>query len=127
MTAWMGLPALVRGLRAWTRTRDRHVRAAVELLITHDVWLRRPEFRAACLHHDRTGAGDEVWVDWAAAREAFAAGEFTRASTTERAVLDLAIALGTDRYRLRVMGPAASRLVAQAVTAAAGLPTGGAR
>jgi hypothetical protein len=125
VTARLGLPALVRGLRAWTRTHDRHVRAAVELLITHDVWLRRPEFRAACLHHDR--GGGEVWVDWAAAREAFDAGEFTRASMTERAVLDLAIALGTDRYRLRVMGPATSRLVAQAVTAAAGLPFGGAR
>jgi hypothetical protein len=97
------LPQLVAGLRAWTRQHDAPVWAAVELLIDHDVWLRRAEFRSACVHPDlRTG---EVWVSWSAAREAFEAGRFDRSSSTERAVLDLAIALGSDRYRLRAMGP----------------------
>ncbi len=109
------LPQMVDGLRRWTRTHDAHVRAAVELLIGHDVWLRRTEFRAACVHADGDG---EVWIDWRAAREAFDSGEFDRCSSTERAVLDLAIALGTDRYRLNAMGPANSQLIAHAVAAA---------
>ena len=41
--------ALIAGLRAWTRDHDPHVRAAVELLIEHDVWLRRPDFTRACI------------------------------------------------------------------------------
>ncbi len=61
---------------------------------------------------------DELWIDWRAAREAFDSGEFDRCSSTERAVLDLAIALGTDRYRLNAMGPANSQLIAHAVAAA---------
>lgn len=126
MSARMGLPELVQGLRAWSRCHDQHVRAAVELLIVHDVWLRRPEFRA-CLHTDRTSGGVEVWVDWLQLRESFDSGGFTRASSTERAVLDLAIALGTDRYRLYGMGPETGRLIARAVAAAVGRPVGGAR
>jgi hypothetical protein len=126
VTARLNLPALVQGLRLWTRSHDQHVRAAVELLIAHDVWLRRPQFRA-CLHADRTSRGIEVWVDWVQLREAFDSGGFARASSTERAVLDLAIALGTDRYRLRGMGPETGRLVARAVAAAVGQPVGGAR
>ncbi len=107
------MPQMANGLRRWTRTHDAHVRAAVELLIGHDVWLRRTEFRAACVHAD----GD-VWIDWRAAREAFDSGEFDRCSSTERAVLDLAIALGIDRNPLNAMGPANSRLVAHAVATA---------
>ena len=61
MSARIGLPALVAGLRVWTRGHDAHVRAAVELLIGHVVWLRRTEFRSACVHLDR-GAGD-AWID----------------------------------------------------------------
>lgn len=121
------LEQIAAGLRRWTRTHDAHVQAAVELLIGHDTWLRRSEFRAACVHADR---GGEVWINWNAAREAFDAGAFTKCSSTEQAVLDLAIALGTDRYRLNYMGPANARLIAEAVAAAV-LPrrggSGGAR
>lgn len=112
------MPRLVAGLRAWTRHHDRHVEAAVELLIGHEHWLRNDAFRRACVHVDRR-AGD-VWIDWRAAREAFDAGTFAYASSTERAVLELAIALGSDRYRFAAMGPANRYLVAVAVAAAVG-------
>ncbi len=116
MNARLSLPRLVAGLRAWTRTHDAHVRAAVELLIGHNTWLRRIEFRAF-LHADSTG---EVWINWCAARDAFDAGAFDRSSSTELAVLDLALALATNHYRLSSMGPANAALIATAVTAAVG-------
>jgi hypothetical protein len=105
------------GLREWTRSHDLHVRAAVWLLLAHETWPRRPEFLAACVRR----SGTEVWIDWRAAREAFDAGEFVRASSTEIAVLDLVIALGEDRYRLRAMGDGNARLIAEAVAAAVGV------
>ena len=106
--------ALITGLRAWTRDHDPHVRAAVELLIEHDVWLRRADFTRACVR----SRGGEAWIDWQAAR-AFAD---TRpgASTSELAILDLAVALGENRYRLSVMGTANSRAIAAAVARAVG-------
>ena len=107
--------ALAARLRAWTRSHDPHVRAAVDLLIDHDVWLRRADFTDACV---RSGGG-EAWIDWRAAR-AFA-GAGTAASTSEMAILDLTVALGENRYRLSIMGAANSRLIAAAVARAAGV------
>lgn len=110
-------PATVgAGLREWTRSHDLHVKSAVWLLLAHDTWLRHPEFLAACVRR----SGTAVWIDWAAAREGFDAGEFLYASSTEIAVLDLVIALGEDRFRFRVMGEANARLIAEAVAAAVG-------
>jgi hypothetical protein len=123
----IGLPRLVvAGLRAWTRHHDRHVAAAVALLIGHEHWLRNETFRRACVHVDRAGPGrgggraEQVWVDRRAAREAFDVGEFADACSTGRGVLELAIALGADRDRLAAMGPANRYLVAVAVAAAVG-------
>jgi hypothetical protein len=42
------------------------------------------------------------------------------ASTTERAVLDLAVAIGENRFKFSIMGPANSRMIAQAVARALG-------
>jgi hypothetical protein len=103
----------------WARGHDAHVRAAVALLISHQVWLRRVEFQSACLHRDPDGS---YWIDWTAARSALETGVFDRASTSEKAVLDLAIALGCDRFRLWTMGTSKARLVTDAVAAAAGMP-----
>ncbi len=107
--------ALVTGLRTWTRGHDPHVRAAVELLIEHDVWLRRPDFTRACI----VRRGREAYVNWVAARAFVDAG--TVASTSEMAILDLAVALGENRYRLPVMGAANSRSMATAVARATGV------
>lgn len=108
---------LITGLRSWTREHDPHVRAAVELLIWHGdgYWLRRSGFTAACVKRSRR----EAWIDWDAAREFVDAGVV--ASTSEMAILDLAVALGENRYRLSIMGSAHSRAIADAVRAAVGL------
>lgn len=111
--------SVAAGLRLWAAGHSAHVRAAVELLIAHEVWLCRVEFQAVCLHRDHDGA---YWIDWTAARAGFDAGIFARASMSERAVLDLAIALAQDRYRLGSMSTGKARLITAAVTAAAGIP-----
>ncbi len=109
------LDALVAGLRAWTRDHDDHVRAAVELLIEHEFWLRRPDFTHACIFQARR----EAYVNWVAAR-AFVDAR-PGASTSELAILDLAVALGENRYRLSIMGAANSRWIATAVARAVGV------
>jgi hypothetical protein len=106
-----------RRLRRWARSSASHVYAAVELLISHDVWLRRADFLTTALRGHRTNA----WITWTAARAAFDAGHFDAASSTERAVLDLAIALGQDRYRLSRMNTAKATAIATAVALAADL------
>jgi hypothetical protein len=106
--------ALAGALRASTRQHDSHVRAAVGLLIEHDFWLRRPDFTRACVHR----SGREAWIDWLAARAFIDAAP--GASTSELAILDLAVALGENRYRLSVMGAANSRAIAAAVARAVG-------
>ena len=106
--------ALIKDLRAWTREHDPHVRAAVELIIWHEMWLRRADFRTAAVHRGKY----ESTIDWDAAREFVDAGAV--ASTSEMAILDLAVALGENRYRLSIMGSAHSRAIAKAVAQAAG-------
>jgi hypothetical protein len=104
-------------LRRWTRDHDAHVRAAVELLISHGdaYWLGRPDFTRECISRGR----GEAWIDWAKARAFVDRG--ARASTSEMAVLDLAVALGENRYRLSIMGTANSRWIADAVAQAVGV------
>lgn len=108
------LESLVTGLRAWTRGHDPHVRAAVQLLIEHEFWLRRADFTQACVH----GTQREAWIDWDAARGFVDADAV--ASTSQMAILDLAVALGENRYRLSIMGTAHSRWIADAVALAVG-------
>jgi hypothetical protein len=111
---------LIAGLRRWTREHDAHVRAAVELLIWHGdggFWLRRRDFTdAAVQRYPR----DRMYViDWTAARAFVDRG--ATASTSEMAILDLAVALGENRYRLSIMGTAHSKAIADAVAAAVGV------
>jgi len=86
----------------------------VGLLVAHGIWPAREEFRA-CVERDRDGT---CWIDWLDARAAFDAGHFANASTSEIAVLDLAIALGEDRFRFSRMGLANARAIAEAVAKA---------
>lgn len=105
---------LTAGLRKWTEHHDPHVKAAVDLLIWHDFWLRRQDFRKAAVNVGRR----DVTIDWDAARE-FCDSK-PGASTSELAILDLAVALGENRYRLSIMGTAHSRAIADAVRQAVG-------
>jgi hypothetical protein len=104
----------VRALRRWTHNHDPHIRAAVELLIEHETWIRRADFQRACIERDSR----EAWIHWRKAREFVDSGSV--ASTTEMAVLDLAVAIGENRYKFSIMGPANSRMSAQAVARALG-------
>ena len=111
-----GAGGVVAGLHAWIDGHDPHVQAAVWLL-AHEVWPRRADFLRACVHRSPDG---EWWIDFRAARTAFDNGVFDTASSTELAVLDLSIELGTDRFRFRAMGPGNARAVATAVAHAVG-------
>ncbi len=75
--------------------------AAVELLIEHDIWPRRRDFLDAAVARRR---GRSVLDQLREARDVYDRGDVNRGSTTERAVLDLALSLGDDRYRLTQMG-----------------------
>ncbi|GAY11650.1 hypothetical protein [Pseudonocardia sp. N23] len=117
MNAMVSSVAAAAGLQSWAQGHAPHVAAAVGLLVDHGVWLRRRDFREVCVELAPDG---ECWIDWPAAREALEAREFA-ASTTETAVLDLALALGENRYRLSLMNLSESRAVVAAVARAAGV------
>lgn len=101
----------VAALRAWAEG-DWIATAATELLIEHETWLRRGSFHAACIDTDE----DMSRIKWDEARE-FAAGS-ARASTTELAVLRLAVAIGSDEYRLASMGRANADMIIRAFATA---------
>lgn len=108
---------LAAGLREWAVNATRYEQAAVELLIWHGEWLYRASFQQACI---RRYDGGEIAIRWDAAREfsdRVTAGGLgaPRASTSEAAVLDLAVALGEDRFRLSNMGTAHRQAIADAV------------
>ena len=79
-------------------------------------WLRRADFTRACI---RSAAAGRPVSTGQAARAFADAG--TVASTSEMAILDLAVALGENRYRLSIMGAANARSIATAVARAAGV------
>jgi len=110
---------LAAGLRAFAQNESATVRAAVELLIWHERWLRRPDFGRAALTRRSEG---QVWVSWRRAREFADSGP--RSSTTELAILDLAVALGENRYRLTSMGHVHRRWIADAMALALGVAVG---
>ena len=88
--------------------------AAVELLLWHESWLRREDFRLACL-----SASPAVLLDWSAAANFLAAAP-EGASSSQVAVLEVAIALAEDQFHLAGLGHAHRRAVAQAFAAALG-------
>lgn len=123
--AEIGFDDLAAGLRGWARGGTAHEQAAVELLIWHETWLRRPDFRGSCI--TQRAAGMVAIINWEQARE-FVDQGFREsgkrplpASTSERAVLDLAVALREDLYRLANMGRVHRQRIADAVAMAVGV------
>ena len=116
---------LADGLRGWVRSRTAHERAAAELLIWYESWLRRPDFKDECI--TQLAPGLVARIDWYEAREFVGRGYARRgerplpASSSQRAVLDLAVALGEDQFGLSGLGHAHKRAAAQAFAAAVGL------
>ena len=88
--------------------------AAVRLLLWHDSWLRREDFRRACL-----SAGPPVLLHWRAAAK-FLAATPRGASPTQVVVLEMAIELAEDELHLTGLGLAHRRAVAEAFVAALG-------
>lgn len=99
---------------------DAGPRAALELLAWHDYWLHRDEFLDTATRIDPSGA---VWISWSRAQAEFSHDKYHLASTSERAILELAIALGTDRYRFNLMGDTHAHAIVRAVTTALGNPS----
>lgn len=88
--------ALTGELRAWAQG-DYGIGAAVDLLITHQTWLRRADFRDACLvptpaHLVDDFALPRVWLDFDKVADIAAGGRFP-ASSSERQVLAIAAGL----------------------------------
>lgn len=112
------LPERITATQRWAATGSRGVQAVVTLLVEHDTWLRRADFLAAATFVDV----DEnmLAIRW---RDAATFVADARGSSFELAMLELAIALGTDRYRLGQAGGANSATIRRAVEIA----TGGAR
>ena len=112
----------VKGLRGWVREHGDHERAAAELLIWKESWLRRPDFIAACV--TQYGPGLIARIDWDGARSYCDRRQTAGAppASSDWKILDLAIALGGCEYGwLTGMGHAHQRAIANAVTAAVGL------
>jgi hypothetical protein len=86
--------SLTAGLRAWAEG-DWVCSAAVELLIAGGTWIRRDDFLAACIDQEDE---DFALIRWDDAR-AFAAA-VTECSDAESGFLRLAVAIGSDEYRL---------------------------
>jgi len=99
---------LAAGLRGWARGSTAHEQAAVELLIWHEAWLRRPDFKGACI--TQRAAGLVAIINWEEAREFIDRGCTQRghpglpASSSQRRLLDLAVALGENMFGLSSMG-----------------------
>lgn len=109
--------ALVASLRKWTKGNDPHVRAAVELLISDARWLRRQDFVSACVVRD----GDRpAWIPWQDARD-FIGANRSQASTTEMVILELAVAIGSNRYKLSYLDDRQAQLIVTAFAAALGM------
>ena len=112
---------LAQRLMATAERSDSHKRAAVGLLVWHEGWLNRSSFRKACVMDD----GGSAYIRWAKAREyadkVTAGGlDAPRASTSEAAILDLAVAIGEDGFHLTSMGSAHREAITKAVAMAVG-------
>jgi hypothetical protein len=108
--------ALVKGLRSWAKGNDPHRRAAVELLIWQEKFLRSRAFVAVCVETSAGTGG--TWISWGNARD------FERvcgASESERAILRIAVALGSDEYRLSRMNDEQAEAIVKAFAGALGV------
>lgn len=103
---------LAAGLRAWAATDMPYVRAAVDLLAWHESWLRRADFRAACVGSDQ----GQPYIRWD--RAARFAASSPRASSSEMTILTTAIAIAGDDLGLYGLGRAGRKAVVGAFATA---------
>lgn len=108
---------ITAGLRA-SATADLHRKAAVELLIGHGFWLRRPDFIRACVAAPYSGG---AWIRWEKARQYAGSDAPVNAGTHNLAMLDLIVAIGENRYKLFTTGDEDARLIVTAFATALGV------
>lgn len=112
----------VHALRRWAGQMSAGDRAAVELLAWHETWLRRPDFTDTATET----RGVHMAVNWQAAREFIVRGYRCQhaaavpSTTSQRRILDIAVALGEDKFGLSGFGLAHKRAAAEAFAAACG-------
>lgn len=93
-------PALAAGLRRWAAAQDDRVRAAVEFLIWHESWLRRPDFYRAAVGKQ----GDSYYLRW---DRALSFAETAKgAASSMNAVLRYAAWVAQDPFGLNGFGKA---------------------
>lgn len=107
---------LYEALRRGAAVQNDHRRAAVELLIQHEHWLHRGDFARAALT-DEPDYG-EALIHWDQAADFLDSGP--RGSTSELAVLRLAVALAQDMFDFGVMGQGHRAMIRQALGTALG-------
>lgn len=100
----------------WSTEGTPHVTAALALLAAHGYWPSRDDFFAECVHVDGDGT---AWIGWQAARRF--ADEHPGASSSQVAVLNLAVAIATDQYRLSRASDSEAEAAVRAVAAATGM------
>ena len=108
--------ALIAGLRERAATHDANVRAALELLIWHDYWLRRSDFRRACV----TQTAQPPYMRWEKARDFADSGP--ACSSSQLVMLRLAVAIAADDLGLQRLGAAHRRAAVKAFAQALGTP-----
>lgn len=109
---------MYEALRRGAAVQNDHRRAGVELLIQHEHWLSRADFRRAALRDDPEYG--EALIRWDQAGEFLDSGP--RGSTSELAVLRLAVALARDTFDFGVMGRGHRAMIRQALDTALGAP-----
>lgn len=108
------LEELTAGLRRLAEQQDAHQRAALELILWHDFWLRRPDFLEACV---RT-YGATPAILWSRARE-FAESNLA-CSSSQLTILRVAVAIGANDFGFSGLGHIHSYKVAEAFATALG-------
>lgn len=107
---------MTKGLRAWAarQGQDPNVRAAVNLLLGQPRWLEDEKFTVCCIHVE----GQVAWIDWGEARVFLHLGP--PCSSGERAMLQLIVDLGSDRYQFSRLDGLNVQAAIRAFTEAAG-------
>lgn len=121
-------PDLAEHLRRWAEGSDT-VEAAVGLLIAHGTWLDRAEFRRCAVWVQWSRETGLAWaaIDWEAAAQAV---HEVPASSSERAVLSIALSLADGEYSVDLANALSSlderntALVLEAIAHACGVQKG---
>lgn len=101
----------VQRIVAWAETQDADVRAASKLLAAQGHWLRKAHFLKRCVSEE----SGTLWIDWWTVEELLDGGEFSTASSGEKALLRFAVMLARDTFSLSSLDSTNRGLAVQAL------------